>query len=129
MMEVEKEDVARVVSGLSVGNMQEGRPKEWASLQVEGSGGVVVAYIPCGILRTIEMSQVDPLEGELTGFVDLLAGVAVNGEEGRAQGFMALDNLPEGLVEGFYIKMSLESQGSGHVVCWAPSSRHLIDDP
>ncbi|MND34948.1 hypothetical protein D3C80_255750 [compost metagenome] len=93
-------------------------PQQRAFLQIEPGPCFVLADLlrPGLTLGGRQVADIDQLQVELTGRIDLLQRHAITLEESRAQGFVALDQLLETGAQGVLIQLATQAQGTRNVV-------------
>ncbi|MNC03956.1 hypothetical protein D3C75_513830 [compost metagenome] len=93
-------------------------PHQRAFLQIEPGPCFVLADLlrPGLTLGGRQVADIDQLQVELTGRIDLLQRHAITLEESRAQGFVALDQLLETGAQGVLIQLAAQAQAARNVV-------------
>ena len=87
-------------------------PQQRAFFQVElGARFVLADLLSAGFaLMRRQVADVDQLQIEFGGGIDLLQGHAVAFEEARAQGFVAFDQLLEAGAQGVFVEFAAQAQ-------------------
>ncbi|KIR13039.1 hypothetical protein PFLU4_58650 [Pseudomonas fluorescens] len=97
---------------------QQADPQQRPLLQIERRGRFVFSNLPRPGFAQVgrQVAEIDDMQLEFTGRIDLLQGHAIPLQEPRAQGLMTLDQLLETGAQRVFVQLAAQVQGARNVV-------------